>query len=479
MSDWPFTVTSLTGTANQVTVSALTGDITLSLPQSIDTTASPIFGGLRVNGFIGINTAPNTSIGLYQNTLAYTGVAQTGLLIAAPATSAGTTSYKGIDLEPTSAAAAYTVTDMYGYYCGDFTKGAGSSITTTHAFYIKDPPTSATTMYGYHTDMSSGSGRWAFYGGGTAASFFGGTVQELRLGLGTASDASNLLQTSGGSFINSAGALVVGVIGPHAIGGSTSPALGLRITGSWSTSAPYGIFDDQTIVPAAGTSGIAVYFGPTFTEAGSGTHTTLTAVQVQPTITNGAASTTDAIGIDITTFAAGSGTSNAYGIRVAAPTGATNNYALNVVAGRTQLAGTVFVPGLTTSAGLQTAVLCQGSSGEMIADSIACLASSEAFKENLNTFNESALNIVKDIHVRTFNYKAEGIFKKSTPRIGFSAEEVATLHQYLGGYDTEGRLRTIDDRGLLAVVVKAIQEQQIEMDLFQDRLTSLNERFDN
>ena len=39
-------VTSLTGTANQVAVSASTGSVTLSLPQSIATTSSPTFSGV-------------------------------------------------------------------------------------------------------------------------------------------------------------------------------------------------------------------------------------------------------------------------------------------------------------------------------------------------------------------------------------------------------------------------------------------------
>jgi hypothetical protein len=42
-------VTSITGTANQVTASASTGAVTLSLPQSIATSSSPTFGGLSVS----------------------------------------------------------------------------------------------------------------------------------------------------------------------------------------------------------------------------------------------------------------------------------------------------------------------------------------------------------------------------------------------------------------------------------------------
>jgi hypothetical protein len=45
-------VTSITGTANQVIASAGTGGVTLSLPQSIHSTATPTFGNLTISGTI-------------------------------------------------------------------------------------------------------------------------------------------------------------------------------------------------------------------------------------------------------------------------------------------------------------------------------------------------------------------------------------------------------------------------------------------
>ncbi len=53
-------VTSLTGTANQVNVSAATGNVTLSLPQSIATTSTPTFGGLTLGSAL---TAANGGTG--------------------------------------------------------------------------------------------------------------------------------------------------------------------------------------------------------------------------------------------------------------------------------------------------------------------------------------------------------------------------------------------------------------------------------
>ncbi len=54
-------VTSLTGTANQVNASASTGNITLSLPQDIDTSANPIFNSLSLNNSLNLGVANATT----------------------------------------------------------------------------------------------------------------------------------------------------------------------------------------------------------------------------------------------------------------------------------------------------------------------------------------------------------------------------------------------------------------------------------
>lgn len=72
-------VTQLTGTANQVIVSAGTGNITVSLPQNIGVTSTPTFGGLTLattalgvsSGGTGINTAPTNGQVLIGNGSGY------------------------------------------------------------------------------------------------------------------------------------------------------------------------------------------------------------------------------------------------------------------------------------------------------------------------------------------------------------------------------------------------------------------------
>jgi hypothetical protein len=54
-------VSSITGTTNQVIASASTGDVILSLPQNVNTTATPTFGGATIDGSIGVRAASTTS----------------------------------------------------------------------------------------------------------------------------------------------------------------------------------------------------------------------------------------------------------------------------------------------------------------------------------------------------------------------------------------------------------------------------------
>ena len=61
-------VTGLTGTANQITVSAATGSVTLSLPQSIATASTPTFGGLTIPSITKSGTSGTGDIGSSGNT---------------------------------------------------------------------------------------------------------------------------------------------------------------------------------------------------------------------------------------------------------------------------------------------------------------------------------------------------------------------------------------------------------------------------
>ncbi len=64
-------LTSVAGTTNQVNVSASTGAVTFSLPQSIHTAATPTFGGLTVNGNLIVTGATYSATGTVQGIGSY------------------------------------------------------------------------------------------------------------------------------------------------------------------------------------------------------------------------------------------------------------------------------------------------------------------------------------------------------------------------------------------------------------------------
>lgn len=143
------------------------------------------------------------------------------------------------------------------------------------------------------------------------------------------------------------------------------------------------------------------------------------------------------------------------------------------VAGGASVAKRFWIPAITTSSGLQTAVLCQSSGGEMIADSVACLASSARFKNIRGSLSSDVVDKFMKLPIKIWAYKPEGIFKKGNwtrDRIGPIAEDVEKLDPRLVEYDRDGQVRAYSTEQLLAYTIRVVQEQQIE-------ITALKRRF--
>lgn len=128
----------------------------------------------------------------------------------------------------------------------------------------------------------------------------------------------------------------------------------------------------------------------------------------------------------------------------------------------------VFMNGITTSAGLQTAVLCQSSGGEVIADSVACLASSGKFKDIIGTLSDDEVaKLTSQFEVKEWRYKREpdSVFPDSyyNPRIGLIAEDVEKVDHRLVEYDRDGVVRTIDYNAIISLLGRRLQalEQRI------------------
>lgn len=172
---------------------------------------------------------------------------------------------------------------------------------------------------------------------------FGGGVSLNRH---QATESSGLYMRGGGLNLLSTG--------PHAIGGAADSFNQLVLQGTFTPAASGGsaFRVTTTLVGGSGETLHALQLTPTMQEFSSGTHSVLSALRIRPTITAGGANTTDALGISLGTFAVASGTTNSAGIKIDAPTGATNNYALWIATGESRIDGAIVTTAATTTPAL-------------------------------------------------------------------------------------------------------------------------------
>lgn len=183
----------LAGTTNQVAIAdgGANGNITLSTPQNIHTSATPQFSTL------GLGAAAVSDKGLLINNAALSGTSQYGLSSAPTFASSATTAGYGLNIAPATAASAFTMTNLYGLYVADASKGAGSTITTQYGLYI--------------ADQTQGGTNYAFYSAGTAQSYFGGNV-GIKTTPGSELDVKGTIRLSGSSsgYVGLKGAAAAG-----------------------------------------------------------------------------------------------------------------------------------------------------------------------------------------------------------------------------------------------------------------------------
>jgi hypothetical protein len=167
----PTNALSVTGNAN------ITGNTTLG-DASTDT--------VTVNGYMGIGGAGSAAAAIRIDSNALSGTSQDSILAYHTGTSGATANIRGVVTSVNTAVAAYTVTNVAGFWAANAGKGSGSTITNQHGLYIADQ-TQGTNNYGITSLVSSGTNKWNIYVSGTAANYFAGNV-----GIGTSSPAKQL-----------------------------------------------------------------------------------------------------------------------------------------------------------------------------------------------------------------------------------------------------------------------------------------------
>lgn len=195
-----FTRAAITGTANQVTVTNAAGSITLSLPQSINTTATPLFGRLAIGGNSLLSNRRITIEGtITGSTTAY------GVDIFSPIQSDVTATAYGYRSNLSTQASSFTLMDLVHFAANTGGIGAGSSVTNQYGFRAQLGLTGATNNYGFYGDLPSASNTWNLYMNGTALNYLNGNLQ---IGSSIPLAGAEKLQVTGTARIT--GALAIG-----------------------------------------------------------------------------------------------------------------------------------------------------------------------------------------------------------------------------------------------------------------------------
>lgn len=130
----------------------------------------------------------------------------------------------------------------------------------------------------------------------------------------------------------------------------------------------------------------------------------------------------------------------------------------------------VTLSGLTTASGTPNSICQNNATKEIVVNAaLTCTVSSSRFKNDISPFTLAALKIISQIETSTFVYKD----KIDRPRIGLIAENLANADKRLAEWDEEGRPHSIDFSAMMGLLTKAIQEQQVQIQILQNQVKAL------
>ena len=131
--------------------------------------------------------------------------------------------------------------------------------------------------------------------------------------------------------------------------------------------------------------------------------------------------------------------------------------------------GTVGFDGLTGATGAGS--LCLSADKEVVYNSGSdnCLSSLRTTKHDINNLEISGTSMVAALVPVSFVYNNDA---SSTVRYGFIAEDAAAVDSHFGTYDQAGKLSGVDDRSILSIIVKALQELIATVQGFAQKVTT-------
>ena len=171
-----------------------------------------IASGTNRYNFVASGTAPNYFIGNTSFGVNITGGGASGHLRigynatgststravynSSTALSDVTSLFEGYATGLSTAASAFTLTNMFHFSASQGTIGAGSTLSNQIGFNVGSSLTGATNNYGFASAIAAGTGRYNFYASGTAANVFIGNTA-----IGTSTTSAALLTVSGSSSV--------------------------------------------------------------------------------------------------------------------------------------------------------------------------------------------------------------------------------------------------------------------------------------
>lgn len=136
--------------------------------------------------------------------------------------------------------------------------------------------------------------------------------------------------------------------------------------------------------------------------------------------------------------------------------------------------GTVGVQGLTATTGAGS--LCLSTNNEIVynAGSDNCLSSLRSTKHDIADLMLSGTSTITLLTPVSFVYNNDA---SSTVRYGFIAEDTAGVDPHFATYDQSGRISGVDDRSILAIIVKALKELVGQVGTLASAISSYAESF--
>lgn len=162
-------------------------------------TAPSYFGGN-----IGIRTLPIDDTSLVVGSSSGSGTTQNGIYAAVVFPASTTVRGAGMQTVLNTAAAGFTLGTLAHFTANTTNRGAGSTITNVHGFSALNTIAVGTTNIGFYSEIVSASNTYQLYMGGTADSFFNGSVG---FGMGVAG-TQNKLSIRGSALTNATSSLI-------------------------------------------------------------------------------------------------------------------------------------------------------------------------------------------------------------------------------------------------------------------------------